>query len=140
MSVHISSGAIVYKKDNGVVKVLLLFRNRTNSWHLPKGTQNPGETLEQTALREIKEETGVDVKLIEHIGKLDSTYDRDNVLIKKETHYFLAIPINENLNEHDGEHDLISYLDFDKALSNLESFSLFEKEGEILRKAKPLLV
>lgn len=140
MDTHISSGAIVYKVENGIIKVLLLFRNSTNSWHLPKGTQNTGETLEQTAIREIKEETGVEVELIKYIGKLDSTFIRDNFSIKKQTNYFLAIPISENFNVHDNEHDLISFIDLDKAISNLDNFSLYEKEGEILRIAKSHLI
>ena len=123
-----------YKIENGVIKILLLFRNLTNSWHLPKGTQNKDETLEQTAIREVMEETGVEIKLIKYIGKLDSTYERDEVLIPKQTNYFLAVPISENIYNHDSEHDIVSFIDLETAIKNLENFSLYEKEGEILKK------
>lgn len=140
MNIHISSGAVVYKIDNGVIKILLLFRKTTNSWHLPKGTQNEGETLEKTAIREVMEETGVEIKLIKYIGNLDSTYERDGVLIPKQTNYFLAVPISENIYKHDSEHDIVSFIDLENAIINLENFSLYEKEGEILKKLKPYLL
>ncbi len=51
-------------------KILLIYRR--NVWDLPKGKQDPGETLAQTALREVREETGLsDLKLVE---KLDNGY------------------------------------------------------------------
>lgn len=140
MNKHISSGAVIYKIEDKVVKILLLHRKSTNSWHLSKGTQNPGETLEQTALREIKEETGLDVELGDYVGKLDSIFYRDDVKINKETHYFIATPLSGDIKAHDHEHDEIYFLNYKTALSHLENFSIHEEEGKILKMAENLFV
>lgn len=134
MQKHISSGAIVYQTSSAGVRILLLYRKATNSWHLPKGTQNPGESLEETAVREIKEETGFRVRLGEYLGKLVSEIHRE-VVIPKETHYFLAEVLDNGV-AHDSEHDEVHFLDSKTALNHLEDFSLYEKEGEILKMAE----
>jgi len=141
MKKHISSGAVVYFDDGRIKKFLIMCRKESDSWHLPKGTQNDGETLEQTALREVKEETGLDVSLGKYIGKLDSSYERDGQIIQKETNYFLATPLGSPQinNKHDSEHDEIAFFDYATALNHLENFSLYEKEGEILKMAEQLL-
>ena len=136
MNTHISSGAIVYKIENNVIKILLLHRKDKNSWHLPKGTKNPDEMIEQTAIREVKEETGLNITLGDYIGKLNSTYVRNNNEINKQTHYFLVKSFDGNLNIHDNEHDEVCFIEYPTAISYLESFSLYEKEAEILKKAK----
>jgi 8-oxo-dGTP pyrophosphatase MutT (NUDIX family) len=137
MKKHISSGAIIYNIEDGKVSVLLMYRKLTNTWHLSKGTQNPGETLQETAVREIREETGLDVKLGKYVGKLDSTFERDHALVHKETHYFMARPLGGDMKKHDHEHDEICFVEYSVALSRLENFSFKEKEGKILKMAEP---
>lgn len=59
-----SCGAVVYReKDSGKVKVLLIRHKNGGHWAFPKGHVEKGETEEETALREIREETGLKVKL-----------------------------------------------------------------------------
>jgi 8-oxo-dGTP pyrophosphatase MutT (NUDIX family) len=134
-TVHISSGAVVHITEEGTVKVLLLYRNATDSWHLPKGTRQDEESLEKTALREIEEETGLEVQLEKYLGKLDSTISKDGTSISKETHYFLAHPIGGNPAVHDAEHDIVEFVPYPDALRHLERFSLYEKEGIMLKMA-----
>lgn len=140
MGIHISSGAVIYTIEHGVVKVVLLHRKSTNSWHLPKGTQNPGETLEQTAIREIHEETGLNVVLGNYIGKLDSVFEKGGISVQKETHYFLAQSSGGSFLEHDIEHDQVCFLEYSTALDHLENFSLYEQEGKILKMAEQCFV
>lgn len=136
MSIHVSSGAVVYKIENDIVKILLMYRKTTNTWHLSKGTQNKGETLEETALREVREETGLDIKLGKYIGKVESTFERDGCLVSKETHYFLAQVLEGDIDNHDHEHDEICFVEYTVALLRLENSSLYEKEGRILKMAE----
>lgn len=140
MKKHVSSGAVIYIEENGIKKFLVMYRQKTDSWHLPKGTREPDETLEQTALREIKEETGLDVKLGKYLGKLDSAFERNGETIEKETNYFLATPLSAIAPKaHDKEHDEIKFFDYESVLDKLEKFSIFEKESEILKLAKESL-
>ena len=53
-------------------KILLLYKNYRNKyegWVLPKGTMEEGEDYKETALREVREETGVTPSIIKYIGK-----------------------------------------------------------------------
>lgn len=63
----IAGGGKVYNADG---KVLFIFRN--GKWDLPKGKAEPGETIEQTAIREVEEETGVEG--LEIVKPLETTY------------------------------------------------------------------
>ncbi len=141
MQKHVSSGAVIYVQDGSILKYLLMYREKSNSWHLPKGSQNLGETLEEIALREIEEETGLKVKLQKYLTKLDSLFEKEGESIQKETHYFLACPLDSkfSLSNHDHEHDSLHLLDYEIALNHLQDFSLFEKEGEVLKMAERVL-
>lgn len=61
-------GAIVWKLSEQLdgeqqVEILLIKPNRSNTWGIPKGHLEPGETLEECAIREVFEETGIDIVL-----------------------------------------------------------------------------
>ena len=63
MKTEKSCGAVVLRKNQGRLQVLLIKHINGGHWAFPKGHVEPGETEEQTALREIKEETGLSVTL-----------------------------------------------------------------------------
>jgi 8-oxo-dGTP pyrophosphatase MutT (NUDIX family) len=137
---HVSAGGVVVSTEG---KVLALHRFPTenwqyDSWHLPKGTQLPNESLEDTALREIQEETGYRAKIIKFLGTLTSTYERNGRLVNKETHYFLMEPLAE-VAAHDPEHDEVEWVDFEFAREKLAEFPIWEKEEEILEVAEKSL-
>ena len=89
-----SCGAIVLKKENDEFKVLLL-KHQKGHVSFPKGHVENGETEKETAIREIKEETNLDVKFIEGFRKVISYSPKENVL--KDVVYFLAYPLNNDL-------------------------------------------
>ena len=70
----ISCGGVVIFRG----KILLLYKNIKNKyegWVLPKGTVEPGETHEETALREVLEESGASVKIVKYIGDTQYTFN-----------------------------------------------------------------
>lgn len=84
----VSCGGVVIFRG----KILLLyknFRNRYEGWVLPKGTVEPGETHEQTALREVLEESGADADIIEYVGKSSYTFLVPEDTVEKEVHWYL---------------------------------------------------
>ena len=75
-------------------KVLLLYKNYRNKyegWVLPKGTVEQGETHEQTALREVLEESGAKAKIIKYIGKSEYSFSVPENIVEKEVHWYLMM-------------------------------------------------
>lgn len=103
-------------------------RKATQSWHLPKGTMEPGESILETALREVEEETGVRIDIEKYLGFLRSSKEDGTPKI---THYYLAHPLSSDFSRHDKEHDEIVFLPLEEAYSKLKNMSLFEKEYEL---------
>jgi 8-oxo-dGTP pyrophosphatase MutT (NUDIX family) len=96
----VSAGAIILREIEGELKLALAHhKNSAKEWVLPKGHVDPGESLEQAALREIHEETGLArVQLIKHLGTIVRQSIKSNGDIEDKTiHYFLAYAL------HDGQ-------------------------------------
>lgn len=88
-----SAGAIILREVKGELKIGLAQHARsTKSWVLPKGHVEEGESIEQAALREIYEETGLDnVQLIKHLGTILRESPKSNGDVEQKTiHLFLA--------------------------------------------------
>ena len=85
-----SCGALVYRKKQDRLELLLIRHKNGGHWSFPKGHVETGETEPQTALREIKEETGLDVGLCEGFRQSVEYFPKPHV--KKQVVYFLASP------------------------------------------------
>jgi len=73
-------------------KILVLyknFRNKYEGWVLPKGTVEEGESHEETALREVKEESGADAHILKYIDKSHYTFTVPEGVVEKDVHWFL---------------------------------------------------
>ena len=92
-------------------------RNRA-VWTLPKGTLTPGETNEQAALREVREETGYRCEVVRELGPVTYWFQRDGRRIKKTVHWFLMRPL-EKVGDHDHEVDEVAWADRNEALRRL---------------------
>ena len=113
----VSAGGVVYRKENGAGEVVLCGRLTPPMWSLPKGTPDPGETLEETALREVREETGLDVRLMTGLGSINYWFVRpDNgVRCHKTVHFYLMAPTGGSLDRHDPEFDLVRWFPAEEA-------------------------
>ena len=85
----LSSGCAVFGPEG---TVLLLRRSDEGLWCLPKGTVEPGETLEETAVREVREETGLDVRVVSPLMEVQYGFysPSDDTNVDKRVVYFLA--------------------------------------------------
>jgi len=96
-----SSGAVIVNPEG---RTLLLCLAHEGTWGLPKGTVEPGETLEQTALREVHEETGLKVRLIRPLREVSYSFywPPAGVNYHKTVAYFLAEPVGGEVRPEPG--------------------------------------
>ncbi|MEN9749395.1 MAG: hypothetical protein RL149_473 [Actinomycetota bacterium] len=83
----VAAGAILWRIDNGDLKVAIIHRSRYDDWSWPKGKLDKGETIAEAAVREIREETGLKVALGVHLAELHYPLPNGN---DKEVHYWAA--------------------------------------------------
>ncbi|MCA0754603.1 NUDIX domain-containing protein [Paenibacillus sp. N4] len=95
---EISAGGVVYRHtDQGKLQIQLI-QDRYGKVSLPKGKMEPGETVEQTALREIAEETGLIGSIIAPIDQIKYQYDHQTLgKVDKEVHYYLVEAVGGTL-------------------------------------------
>ncbi len=86
----ISCGGVVIFRG----KILVLYKNIKNKyegWVLPKGTVEPGEEYKETALREVREESGVIASVIKYIGKSQYTFTTPEDIVEKDVYWYLMM-------------------------------------------------
>ncbi len=88
-----SCGGLIYREHNGETQLLLLKHRCGGHWSFPKGHMEAGETEMETALREIREETGLRVFLREGFREAVEYSPKPNV--KKQVIYFIGFTLNE---------------------------------------------
>ena len=111
-------------------KVLLVQQNQ-EFWGFPKGHVEGDETEEETALREVKEETNLDVKILGNKKyKIEYVTDKGN---PKEVIFFLASPLNKDIKKQDAEIKNIKWLRFEDALKTITYDNTRELFREVLK-------
>ena len=107
----VSGGGVVWRRTpDGTIEVVLCGRRSDKRWSLPKGTPDPGETIEQTAAREVREETGLEVVLGEPLGTIRYWFTADGVRFHKQVHHWLMQPIGGDVANHDHEFDDVEWV------------------------------
>ncbi|MBE5922343.1 MAG: NUDIX hydrolase [Lachnospiraceae bacterium] len=116
-------------------KILVLyknFKNKYEGWVLPKGTVEQGEEYKETALREVREETGVSASIIKYIGKSQYTFTTQQDLVEKDVHWYLMMADSYYCKPQREEYFLdAGYYKFHEAYHLLK----FANEKQILEKA-----
>ena len=156
----VSAGGVVYRWADGKVETVLCGRhvpvhssgnpapgnsseagsgNATGivRWSLAKGTPDPGETREETAIREVREETGLEVEIDAPIGSIEYWFAErgGNVRFHKTVHFYLMAPKGGDTSQHDPEFDVVQWFPYDQALEAVG----YPNEVEVLRKALKLI-
>lgn len=125
-----SCGAIVFSND-GELKFLIIKHRKElgNHWDWPKGHVEEGETEEETATREVFEETGIKISIIKGFRK-QLSYTMSNG-IRKDVIYFISQPINTKININTNELQDAKWAIYDEAFKILT----FDNSRELLKKA-----
>lgn len=117
------------------VQIVLVGHVRENIWTLPKGTPAPNETRQETALREVREETGLDAEIIGEVGGIEYTFSRRGARFVKQVFHYLMRATGGDVALHDHEYDEARWFGFEEALAALT----YANEIEIVRHALPMI-
>lgn len=132
MALEKSAGAVVFYRGKQIEYLLL----HSTYWGFPKGHIESGEDERQTALREIHEEAGLAVILLDGFREVDAySYPRSGMSIDKQSIYFVA-QARDRLARLSHEHDALAWLSLGDALDRLE----YAGGRAILRKANEFLL
>jgi len=133
-----SAGGIVVRHEGGQPWFVVGSRRRERdgrTWTLPKGTPHQGETTEETALREVTEETGLRCRITGRLDSIEYDFSQSGRRIHKTVHYFLMEPVGGDLGDHDHEFDEVRWIRFDEARTILT----FESERALVAQARARL-
>ena len=141
----VSAGGLVFRQSGDLIEALLCARLRHGyqredaplTWRLPKGTPEHGETVEETARREVQEETGVHVNVLAPITSIRYFFvgHDDGVRYDKTVYFYLMEPHGGSTADHDAEFDVVEWRSYEEALELLE----YDNERNVLKAARSLI-
>lgn len=114
-----SAGGVVHRETDGRTEILLVHRRLPPLWALPKGTPDAGETVEETALRETREETGIAAEIEARLRSIRYFFVRSSTRFHKTVHFFLMRPVGGSIDEHDAEFDEVRWTEAHEAIALL---------------------
>ena len=135
---EVSAGGVVYRRiDDGIEVVLASRRTRRGqlAWGLAKGGIEMGETREQAAIREVREETGLTADIEADLGDTKYMYVWDDIRIRKTVHFFLMRHTGGDVEDRDDEMEEIRWFPMERAIKR----AAYRGERDMLVKAAELL-
>ena len=135
---EISAGGVVYRRDGEAIEVVLASRRTRRgdlAWGLAKGGVEPGESLEDAAVREVLEETGYIAEIESSLGDTRYFYVWKDTRIRKTVHFFLMRCTGGDPDDRDDEMEEVRWFPLDRALKR----AAYRGEREVLGRAAEIL-
>lgn len=135
---EVSAGGVVYRREpDGVEVVLAARRTRRGdlAWGLAKGGIEADESPEDAAVREVREETGIEAEIEATLGETRYFYVWEDVRIRKTVHFFLMRATGGDPNDRDDEMEDVQWFPLERALKR----AAYRGEREVLGRAAEIL-
>jgi 8-oxo-dGTP pyrophosphatase MutT (NUDIX family) len=133
-----SAGGVVFRRTDAGVDVALAARRTRRgelAWGLPKGLIESDEGTEEAALREVREETGLEAEIDDDLGSISYFYQWEGVGVRKSVRFFLMHATGGDVNDHDHEMEEVRWF----PLADVERRATYRSERDIVRKAVAIL-
>ena len=119
----VSAGGVAFRKNGNSTEIVLIQTSSEGRWQLPKGLVDPGESNEDAAVREVREEAGVKCEIVSELDTINYWYverhGKAPERIHKTVHFFLMRYINGDVADHDDEVTEARWVAVDDALGML---------------------
>jgi 8-oxo-dGTP pyrophosphatase MutT (NUDIX family) len=137
---EVSAGGVIYRQVEEALEVCLIATQGGKTWQLPKGIIEDGEPPEETALREVSEETGLQGDIVANLGKIEYWYvdtytGPDPIRVSKRVYFYLLRCTGGSTEDHDDEVEQARWFPLEQAPRRLS----FENERKVVRKAAEAL-
>jgi 8-oxo-dGTP pyrophosphatase MutT (NUDIX family) len=136
---QISAGGVAFRKRAGKLEVALISVGDANRWQLPKGVVDKGESTEDAAVREVREEAGIDTNVVDRIDKVEYWYfakeNGNRVRYHKYVYFYLLRYKSGDVAEHDDEVNEAQWVEIGEAVRRLA----FATEKKIVERAAQMI-
>lgn len=137
---QVSAGGVAFRFGAATAEIVIVSVGTKFRWQLPKGIVDSGETPEITAVREVREEAGIQTTLIQPIDVVEYWYigefQEQRVRFHKFVHFFLLAYQSGDVQDHDDEVHEARWVSFEQALELLA----FKGEKQVVQQARSMIV
>jgi 8-oxo-dGTP pyrophosphatase MutT (NUDIX family) len=135
---EVSAGGVVYRRSEDGIEIVLASRRTRRgelAWGLAKGGIEDDESMEDAAVREVREETGLVAEIEASLGETRYFYVWEDVRIRKTVHFFLMRHTGGDIDDRDDEMEEIRWFPLERALKR----AAYRGERDVLGRAAELL-
>ena len=133
-----SAGGVVFRRTGEGTDIALGARRTRRgelAWGLPKGLIEPDEEPEEAALREVREETGLEAEIDDDLGSISYFYQWDGVGVRKSVRFYLMHATGGDVADHDHEMEEVRWFPLGEATRR----ATYRSEREVVEKAVAIL-
>jgi len=128
---HSSGGAVISFRE-GIARVAMIATRRRSRWGLPKGAVSDGETSEDAALREVREETGLEARIVKPLDTIEYFFRVGDTLIRKRVDFYLMNYVGGELTPQLSEVDDVEWVELAESIARAS----FDSEKRLLEQAQ----